>query len=83
MVVEIVSPGEVARERDLVEKPRDYAAAGIAEYWIVDPDERTIQVLALDGDAYRLHGLFKDGETATSVLLAGFAVAVSDVFNVK
>jgi Uma2 family endonuclease len=83
LVVEIVSPGSEARKRDLVEKPRDYAAAGVAEYWIVDPEQRTIQVLALEGDAYRLHGLFHEGETATSVLLVGFAVAVSDVFNVK
>jgi Uma2 family endonuclease len=83
LAVEVVSAGREARKRDFVEKPRDYAAAGVAEYWIVDPDERTIQVLALEGDAYCVHGLFKDGDTATSVLLDGFAVAVSDVFNVS
>lgn len=83
LVVEVVSPGNEARKRDFVEKPRDYAAAGILEYWIVDSEERTIQVLTLDGEAYRVHGVFKEGDAATSVLFHGFTVAVSDVFNVQ
>jgi len=80
LVVEIVSEGWEARQRDLVDKRRDYARAGVREYWIVDPETESITVLALDGETYRLHGDFKSGATATSVLLDGFAVEVAAVF---
>lgn len=80
LVVEIVGPGEDARERDLKTKRREYAKAGIREYWIVDPEEKTITVLTLSGKSYKTHGAFGIGESATSKLLKGFSVAVNDVF---
>ena len=66
-VVEVVSPDDP--DRDLVEKRADYAEAGIAEYWIADPRDETITVLALKGDAYVEHGTFARGAAATSPLL--------------
>jgi Uma2 family endonuclease len=80
LAVEIVSPGETSRERDLVTKRAEYARAGIAEYWIVDPEQQRITVLTLDGAAYREHGSFAPGQRASSVLLQGFEVAVAEVF---
>jgi Uma2 family endonuclease len=80
LVVEIVSPGEDARERDLKTKRKEYAKAGIREYWIVDPEELTITVLSLAGKSYKVHGVFRSGDSATSKLLKGFQIAVSDVF---
>ena len=74
LVVEVVSPDDP--ERDTRDKRVDYAEAGIPEYWIVDPAEETITVLTLAGHAYREHGRFQRGATATSVLLEGFAVSV-------
>jgi Uma2 family endonuclease len=82
LVVEIVSEGRAQRERDLEHKRKDYAAAGIPEYWIVDPELKRITVLALDGDCYREHGVFEPGDVATSALLAGFSVPVKEVFDV-
>jgi Uma2 family endonuclease len=79
LVVEVVSEGRENRERDYTEKRREYAAAGIVEYWIVDPQERQVTVLSLSGDEYREHGVFSAGDTATSLLLAGFEVAVRDL----
>lgn len=81
LVMEVVSPGEESRRRDLVEKRDVYARAGIAEYWIVDPERQSITILVLEDDAYRLHGEFDLAARATSVLLADFSVTVSDVFN--
>jgi Uma2 family endonuclease len=80
LVMEVVSGDRKDRIRDWEEKPREYAAAGIPEYWIVDPDKKVIRVLVLRGKSYRRHGDFKPGARATSVLLPGFGVAVSDVF---
>lgn len=81
LVVEIVSPGVENRQRDLETKRVEYARAGIAEYWIVDPEERKITVLTLDGAAYRVHGEFVASKRAASVLLAGFEVSVDEVFK--
>jgi Uma2 family endonuclease len=80
LVVEVVSEGEENRERDLEIKRREYAAAGIAEYWIADPQDRQITVLTLEGQAYREHGVFRIGTEASSVLLPGFTVPVEAVF---
>jgi Uma2 family endonuclease len=80
MAIEVVSDEEDDRVRDLDTKRREYAEAGIAEYWLVDPREHVILVLALDGDSYRVAGQFGHGATACSVLLPGFAVPVDDVF---
>jgi Uma2 family endonuclease len=79
VVVEIVSPDRP--ERDTHEKPRDYAEAGILEYWIVNPLDATITVLALAGTSYHPHGVFRRGERATSHLLQGFSVLVDQVFD--
>ena len=51
LVVEIHSPA--TRMLDLTEKHREYAERGIASYWLVDPHERVLTVLHLEGGAYR------------------------------
>ena len=79
LVVEIVSADDPAR--DLVTKRREYAEAGIPEYWIVDPRDRSVTVLTLDGDAYREAGRFGPGEAAGSPLLPGLAVPVEALFG--
>ncbi len=44
LVVEVVSPGEANRSRDYRHKRTEYAARGIAEYWIVDPETRQVTI---------------------------------------
>lgn len=80
LVMEVVSADAESRQRDLEEKRRDYALAGIPEYWIVDPQTKIVTVLALEGSAYRVHGEFKPGGQATSALLPGFLVDVTALF---
>ncbi len=80
LVMEVVSEGEEARDRDTRQKPLDYAAAGIPEYWIVDPENRTITVLSLEGAEYFPRGVFGEGEVAESALLPGFSVDVAECF---
>ena len=79
VTVEIVSPDDP--KRDLVDKRRDYAEAGIPEYWIVDPRTKTVTVLVLRGEAYVKHGVFGRGAQATSDSLDGLTVDVSAVFD--
>ena len=79
LTVEIVSPDDP--KRDIVDKRRDYAEAGIQEYWIVDPRTETVTVLALEGAAYVEHGVFTRGTQADSVLLDGLTVDIAAVFD--
>jgi Uma2 family endonuclease len=81
LAVEVMSEGEENRVRDLQVKRHDYAEAGIPEYWIVDPEARTVTVLVLDGEEYFPRGVFGEGETAESGLLDGFAVDVTEWFR--
>jgi Uma2 family endonuclease len=79
LALEVVSPDKP--ERDLVDKRADYAEAQVPEYWIVNPQTETITVLRLRGGAYEEVGSFRRGESAASVLLPEFSVAVAEVFD--
>ena len=50
LVVEILSPSTADRDRKL--KRALYAAHGIREYWLVDPDAQTVTVLAPGADGF-------------------------------
>jgi Uma2 family endonuclease len=80
LVLEVVSTDQP--DRDLVAKRREYAQAGIPEYWIVNPLNQSLIVLTLDGGGrYVEHGVFARGTQATSVLFPDFSVEVSQVFD--
>ncbi|RMG56144.1 MAG: Uma2 family endonuclease [Acidobacteria bacterium] len=78
LVVEVISPS--TRQTDRVEKFAEYARAGISEYWLVDPETRTIEVFILRNGTYELLVKAGPGEKARSQLLSGFEVAVDEVF---
>ena len=55
LVIEVVSPGKPGSdnyERDYVEKPKEYAARGISEFWQIDPDRTVMEVLTLKDGVY-------------------------------
>jgi Uma2 family endonuclease len=80
LVMEVVSDDPQDRQRDYDQKLLDYAEAKVAEYWIVDYEQRLVVVHALQGDHYVIQGQFHPGQQATSALLAGFAVDVQALF---
>jgi Uma2 family endonuclease len=82
LVMEVISPDPKDRQRDYEQKLADYAEGGVAEYWIVDPDERRVLVHRLEQGRYALHGDFRPGQQANSALLNGFGINVTDLFAV-
>jgi Uma2 family endonuclease len=78
LIVEIVSPSN--RGRDLLLKRALYARAGVREYWLVDPQARSIEVLALAGEAYHRIQAAESTGTITSPLLDDAEIALVSVF---
>ena len=66
LVVEVVSPGKVNRERDYIEKREQYAARSIPEYWLLDPQDQVVIVLRLDSGSYVEVGHFRGNERILS-----------------
>lgn len=81
LVVEIVSPDRP--ERDLVVKRDLYARHGVAEYWIVSPELKSIEVLTLHGKEYAPHAYFESGDSLTTPSLPGFSLPLGNVFPAK
>ena len=82
IVIEILSPG--TRSRDETLKRRLYARTGVREYWIVDPDRRTIAVCrqTAPGQLERAGELTAAaGDVLASPLLPGFSVPLAVVFE--
>jgi Uma2 family endonuclease len=79
LVMEVVSPDAGSHERDYAEKRAAYAEGGVAEYWIIDPQEKRILVLKFTGGEYVIHGEFTSGR-AESALLPGFSIDLDAVW---
>lgn len=78
-VAEIISLG--GRNRDRIEKRDLYEQYDIKEYWIVDPEPRTVDVLFLVNGRYELAMRAGAGQTAASRLLPGFEVRTDALFS--
>lgn len=81
IAMEVLSPSNW--REDVIEKRKDYALAGLPEYWIVDAKRKQITVLKLNGGKYVEHGVFEPGEKATSSVLEGFDVDVTEALAGK
>lgn len=78
LVVEVLSPSNAYY--DLTHKKAIYAQYGVAEYWIVDPIEETVEILLNENGLYRTDQLLRKQGMLTSAMFPGFSMKVEDVF---
>jgi len=79
LLVEVLSPSHP--ERDLIVKRGLYARNGVGEYWIIDPDDRSVQVLKLSGNRYEPAGYRKGSQELVTDLLPGMKLIVESLFE--
>jgi Uma2 family endonuclease len=84
LVMEVVSEDDP--DRDLVTKRAEYAAAGIPEYWIVDPRDQSVTVLTHSQlndqpNTYEESGKYQNGEVVRSSTCDGLRVDLDQIFG--
>ena len=79
LAVEVLSPSTEGYDRGY--KRELYARHGVREYWLVDPDLETIEVLTTGEVGFVRYALYNRRETLTSPLLPGLALALAAVFG--
>jgi Uma2 family endonuclease len=79
LVVEVLSRND--EDRDLVEKREEYARAGIANYWILDPQRQVVLILTLRKGTYDPTAELTVGDTLTSNLFPGLKIPVRRLFR--
>lgn len=79
LAIEVISPA--TRRVDRVEKFVEYARAGVREYWLVDPEARSVEVYVHEEGAYILFEKSEVGEVAHSKILVAFQIDAQEVFK--
>jgi Uma2 family endonuclease len=79
MVVEVVSPS--SRRYDRVMKLHWYASLGVPEYWIVDPEARSLERLVLDGDTYRIADSLSDDAVFVPPSFEGLSIPLVELWD--
>ncbi|MDR1626766.1 MAG: Uma2 family endonuclease, partial [Spirochaetia bacterium] len=77
LVVEILSPSTL--KMDLLYKLNKYLEAGVGEYWIIDPEEKTVSVNVLKDGRYVLFQ-YAAQAALRSAAIPGFTLEVKSIF---
>lgn len=78
LVVEILSPATAYY--DLRKKYKTYEKCGVKEYWVVDPEEKSVQLFTLVGGKFTLDQEAEgEGEIASRVI-QGLRISLPSIF---
>lgn len=81
LVMEVLSPS--SRKHDRLVKLNLYQRAGVPEYWIINPEEESVQVFLRDGSGnLRIHNEYDRTEIAKVHALDGCFIELCKVFPV-
>jgi Uma2 family endonuclease len=78
IVVEILSPGN--NKKELKNKYEVYEEAGVLEYWIIHPQEKTFLKYTLTDQQFQPSKLLTLGDEVTTPILPGFVLNLDELF---
>jgi Uma2 family endonuclease len=78
LIIEILSPSSSRHDRII--KFRKYLEAGVREYWIADPEEKSLIVYVLKNGGY-MASTYEDTATVPVAVLPGCSIDLNAVFN--
>lgn len=81
VVVEVVSASEEEEAERLERKLADYHRIGVAEAWLVYPEQKAVEVLVRAEDGWRWHGLFFPKHKVHSTVLGELPFTVGQIFE--
>ncbi len=81
LVIEILSPGSENRRRDRETKRKLYSRRGAEEYWIVNWQERRVEVYMRENAALTLDRTLTENDVLETALLPGFRHKVGEFFT--
>ncbi len=79
LVVEVISPATARRDR-LVKRDL-YEQVGVAQYWLADPEARTLECYRLEGGVYGKPAVYGPGETVHLPYCGGITLDLTEVFG--
>ncbi len=80
LVIEVLSPS--TGSYDYSRKKRIYCECGVREYWIIDPEDRTIEIMVKEGAFYQTVALLRPPDKIESAMFPGFSMKVEEVFAI-
>ena len=80
LVVEVVSPGKTNEDRDYRYKRSEYAARGILEYWIVDPQISKVTILLLV-DGFYEEKVYEGDRAISSTVIQQLSLTAKQIFS--
>jgi Uma2 family endonuclease len=78
LVIEVVSPGQENHDRDYRYKRTEYAARGINEYWIIDPDMQQVTLCLWVNGQYE-DTLYQGDTSIQSTVVPGFNLSANQI----
>ncbi len=79
IVVEILSPSNNVVE--LKNKYDVYERAGVTEYWVISPQDKTFLVYTLKDGVYHASRLMVEGDIIRTAILDGLSIDIADMFD--
>ena len=78
LVIEIISPSNT--HSDLFLKFQYYLKAGVREYWVIDPEQKKVQVHIYENDHY-ISTMYEDNASIPVTVLSGFTITLDDLWT--
>lgn len=78
IVVEVLSPGSIKKDR--IEKKSIYEKAQVPEFWIVDPNNKNVEIQYLQNGKYELFDFVEESGIIKSSVLKDFSLDLGNIF---